>query len=311
MKRLLLLLMLSVTAPITALTDEAFCQASKLQDISVTIDSGVGHGSGTLFNRKVDGDIVTYVWTAAHVIDNLRKTRTVIVDGSPKTVVEFGDAKLVQEFRQNGRRIGEGRMEARVVRYSDAERGEDLALLEVRKRNFVPYELSAKFYLDEEIPEVGTRLSHVGSLLGQVGSNSYTEGVVSQIGRVIDDLGANGVVFDQTTVTAFPGSSGGGVYRADDGRYVGMLVRGAGEQFNFIVPIRRMRAWAKQADIEWAIDPSVEMPSKNDLKNLPIDDAGVTAGVGRDPCCKEFPYLLRLTEPKHKSALDIIRSAVK
>jgi hypothetical protein len=297
--------LIALALAMTTLSDFAYCQASKLQEISVTIDSGRGHGSGTLFNRKVDGEVVTYVWTAAHVIDNLRKTRTVIVDGSPKTVVEFGDAKLVQEFRQNGRRIGESRMEARVVRYSDAERGEDLALLEVRKHNFVPYEVTARFYLDEEIPDVGTRLSHVGSLLGQVGANSYTEGVVSQIGRVIEDLGANGVVFDQTTVTAFPGSSGGGVYKADDGRYVGMLVRGAGEQFNFIVPIRRMRAWAKQADVEWALDPSVKMPSDDALKNLPIEDVGFKSEC--NSTCKEFPVLLH----RQKSALDILRGAVK
>ena len=39
-------------------------------------------------------------------------------------------------------------------------------------------------------------------------------------------------IFDQTTCVAFPGSSGGGVFlKRDDPRYVGMLVRGAGEGF--------------------------------------------------------------------------------
>ena len=276
----------------------------KLQDLSVTIHSesagffgGTSQGSGVLFTRQVGDDTVTYVWTAAHVVDNLRKTRTVVINGTPKVVIEFADAQIVQEFRENGRRIGEAKYEARVVRYSDSEQGEDLALLEVRKRNFSP--ATVTFY-DGDIPDIGTELYHVGSLLGQFGSNSLTTGVVSQIGRVLD-LGANGTVFAQTTVTAFPGSSGGGVFLKSDGRYVGMLVRGAGEQFNLIVPIRRMREWAAKAKIEWALDPSIPMPTAEELAKLPIEDTGVEFEKGYDSekspktevVNREFPFLLR------------------
>lgn len=243
-----------------------------LQDISVTIKADGAQGSGTLFNRKVGDDTVTYVWTAAHVVDGLRKVRSVVVNGTPKVVVEFSDAQIVQEYKQDGRRIGELKMEAKVVRYSDAEQGEDLALLQVRKKNFVPASTTATFYQNDAIPPIGTPLCHVGSLLGQVGANSYTTGVLSQVGRVLD-LGATGTVFDQTTVTAFPGSSGGGVYTMD-GKYVGMLVRGAGEQFNFIVPVRRMNEWAARAGVRWAIDPKVKMPTNDELRKLPIEDTG-------------------------------------
>lgn len=256
----------------------------QLQDVSVTIRAGQGRGSGVLFKR---GE-VTYVWTAAHVVDGLRKTRTIIVNGAPKVVVEFSDAQIVQEFRENGRRIGEQTMEARVVRYSDSEQGHDLALLEIRKRNFSP--VTAVFY-DGEIPEIGTELFHVGSLLGQFGANSLTTGVVSQIGRVLD-LGVNGTVFDQTTVTAFPGSSGGGVYLKSDGRYIGMLVRGAGEGFNFIVPTRRMRQWADAAGIAWAMDCKLPMPSAEVLAKLSIEDAGVTFSTEKSAASKSFPTLL-------------------
>lgn len=279
----------------------------KLQDISVTIQSGRSQGSGTMFTRKVGDDTVTYIWTAAHVVDNLRKMRPVVINGNPKLVVEFEDAQVVQEFRQDGRCIGERKMYARVIRYSDAQEGEDLALLEIRKRNFVPADTTTAFYESDEAPDVGTELYHVGSLLGQLGSNSLTSGIMSQQGRVLA-LGANGVVFDQTTVTAFPGSSGGGVFLKGDGRYVGMLVRGAGEQFNFIVPVRRLRAWAKSAKVEWAIDQNVAMPSADELKKLPIEDTGVDFGPqaamapgGSRPhedINKEFPFLLLLTNPK-------------
>ena len=53
-----------------------------------------------------------------------------------------------------------------------------------------------------------------------------------------------------------------------------MLVRGAGEGFNLIVPIRRMHRWAKSAGVEWAIDPKVDLPSDEELAKLPIEDVG-------------------------------------
>jgi len=302
MKRLLFALLLLMAVPLPAAEPKAASPTiQKLQDISVTIRAGFAQGSGTMFNRKVGDDVITYVWTAAHVVDNLRSTRSVILNGNSRTAVEFEDAQIVQEFKQDGRTIGEIKMGAKVIRFSDATEGEDLALLQVRKKNFVPLETSATFYLDEEIPAIGTELYHVGSLLGQVGANSLTTGVVSQIGRVLE-LNANGVVFDQTTVTAFPGSSGGGVYLKNDGRYIGMLVRGAGEQFNLIVPARRMRDWAKVAKVEWAMDASVAMPTDEELKKMPVEDSGVSfapgypSSAGAPAASRDYPYMLKINK---------------
>ncbi len=56
---------------------------------------------------------------------------------------------------------------------------------------------------------------------------------------------------------------------------MGMLVKGAGETFNLIVPARRIRSWAKKADIEWAIDDKVALPSEEDLKKIPIEDSNL------------------------------------
>lgn len=240
-----------------------------LQDISVTIRSGNSEGSGVILTRKdAQKEIVNFVWTAGHVIDNLRSTRKVVSpDGAERTVVEFRDAKIVKLLVENGRTVGTLQLDAEVIRYSDAETGEDLALLRIRKKNFIENS-TVKFFLDKEIPSLGTELYHVGSLLGEEGANSMTSGIYSQQGRLI-----NKTVFDQTTVIAFPGSSGGGVF-LQDGRYVGMLVRGAGEAFNLIVPVRRMLNWAKSAKVEWAIDPSIPMPSDEELAKLPVEDIG-------------------------------------
>lgn len=281
--------------------------ADYLQDVSVTIVSeglfSRGEGSGVIFSRKdKDGNTVNFIWTAAHVIDNLRSERKVIVNGAPKTLVQFKDAKIVKVVRQNGRSVGQLELDAEVIKYSDSEDGHDLALLKVRKLNFVSD--TVKFYLDKEIPKLGTDLWHVGSLLGQMGSNSMTDGVYSQTGRLIKSL--NKHVFDQTTVAAFPGSSGGGVFLKSDARYVGMLVRGAGETFNLIVPARRMTQWATKNNIMWALDPKVKMPTDDELAKIPVEDVGADfseEGVDRKRkkralVGKTYPHLFRTEQHK-------------
>ena len=234
-----------------------------LQDISVTIHAGNAQGSGTLVTRNG----VNYVWTAGHVVADQRRTRLVIDGkGGTRTVVEFDDVQIVKELVEDGRSVGKISMDAEVIRYSSADTGEDLALLRVRKKNFVS--VSAEFYLDIKIPSISTDLVHCGSLKGQFGSNSVTTGIVSQIGRVFD-----GNIYDQTTCTAFPGSSGGGVF-LKDGRYVGMLTRGAGETFNLIVPVRRLRPWAERVGVAFAVDANLPIPSDEELKKQPVEDNG-------------------------------------
>ena len=45
-----------------------------LQQVSVTIKAGDAQGSGTLVTRQIGEDTVTFIWTAAHVVDGLRTT---------------------------------------------------------------------------------------------------------------------------------------------------------------------------------------------------------------------------------------------
>lgn len=261
--------------------------AQYLQSLSVTIKAGRSEGSGVAFSR----DGTTLIWTAGHVVEGLRKTREVVEPGTgtKRTVVEFDDPQIVQQLIENGRTVGRVEMDAEVIRYSDSDSGEDVALLRVRKKGFLA--VAARFHDGGEVP-LGTRLFHVGSLLGQVGSNSMTDGIMSQHGRVLGKK-----EFDQTTVTAFPGSSGGGVYLAD-GQYVGMVVRGAGEGFNLIVPVRRLRAWAKKAGVEWAVDPAVAMPTAEELEKLPVEEIGATFKLSAAGGQKDFGFLIRRTEER-------------
>ena len=277
--------------------------AEHLQNVSVTIRSegeySNGEGSGVIFTRKdKDGNLVNLVWTAGHVIDNLRSTRRTVVNGKPNTVVEFKDPMVIKEIRQNGRTVGRLQMDAEVLKYSDAKNGHDLALLRVRKLDFVTD--TVEFYLEDKIPPLGEDLLHVGSLLGQMGANSMTDGIYSQHGRLIRSL--NKFVFDQTTCTAFPGSSGGGVYLKSNARYVGMLVRGAGEGFNLIVPVRRMKDYCEKHKIMWALDSNIAMPTDDDLAGMPIEHAPEereeTKTAEEEAAKKMFPFMLRVTYPK-------------
>ena len=186
--------------------------AQHLQDVSVTIKSNGSEGSGVLITREMlpkkdskEKVKVNFVVTCAHVVDNLRSTRTIVEGGKSKTIVEFKDPQIVKELTENGRKVGELKMDAKVILYSDAEEGEDLAVLLVRKRGFV--DTNTEFDLSGKPVKIGTRLFHVGSLFGQSGANSMTTGIMSQIGRVLDLGSGGGTVFDQTTVTAFPPGS--------------------------------------------------------------------------------------------------------
>jgi S1-C subfamily serine protease len=277
-------------------TKERRAVAEYLQDISVTIRSESGYnrseGSGVLITREINKEKVTFVWTCAHVVDNLREVRSVIEDGNPKKIVEFDDVQIIKELVESGRRVGEIKMDATVVKFSDADDGEDLALLMVRAKDYG--KASAEFYLNEKDPiiPIGTQLFHVGSLLGQMGANSMTSGIVSQVGRIHGK-----VEFDQTTVTAFPGSSGGGVF-LQDGKYVGMIVRGAGEGFNLMVPVRRMKRWAEKHGVMWALDPSIPAPTLDKIKTLPIENVSKEDGGSKKKKnfpseLKELPYLIK------------------
>ena len=252
-----------------------------LQNVSVTIKAEQFQGSGTLVTRQIGEDTISFVWTAGHVVSSLRSVRRVITKGSERFVVEYRDPEIVQERQQGGRRVGEVKYDCKVVKVTDADYGDDLALLMVRCKNAYPISASAKFHLDiNYIPPIGVELSHCGSLLGQFGANSYTTGVLSQTGRTLKMKGANVRVFDQVTAVAFPGSSGGGMFLKADGTYIGMLTQGVMQLqgFNFIVPVRRIHAFANEAKLGWALDPSIPMPSLQEIDAISVETEGLVPG---------------------------------
>ena len=95
----------------------------------------------------------------------------------------------------------------------------------------------------------------------------------------------------------------------DAGKYVGMLVRGAGETFNFIVPVRRMRKWSRQQGVLWAMDETVATPSYSDILQLPIEGASASSvAKGEKKSISEdsakFPTLIQTREKPQSNASE-------
>lgn len=218
---------------------------------SIQVCSEGGFGSGVLTRNGSN----LYCWTAGHVVRHNRQIRTVLdpETGQERKVIEFADCRLLTEDFQNGRKVGDRRILAKVIRYSATH---DLALLLIYRQD----QAQATVQFSFDIPEIGASIWHVGSMGGPPGVNSFAEGVFSTAGRLIatrdggNDLAAP-VTYDQVTIPALPGSSGGGVF-LKNGLCIGLLTRGVtaeSEAPNLIVPSRRMKEYAKESDCLWAL----------------------------------------------------------
>ena len=276
-------------------------------------ESGEATGSGVIVTRTLKDKngkthIVNFVWTAGHVVDSLRNVRSATDSktGAKKQIVEFGTPYIVKELinQKTGIKEGEVRLVTKVLCYSDADTGEDLALLIILKEDFV--KATTTFYLKKSIPSIGTPLCHIGSRFGDIGSGSFSAGHLSYIGRMLKLSTATTKVFDQTSVPASPGSSGGGMFvqwgDEDETKCVGLIVRGGEASFNFIVPVRRMKDWAKKMNIEFALDPKAKMPTLEDLNSIAIDDGWVKKAGKKKTASKKYsskyPFYLHTKDTK-------------
>lgn len=271
------LLLSCVALAVALIPQTAFGQSvgRKLQQVAVNVVARSTQGSGTIFVRQIDNQEVTFVLTAYHVISNLRKVETRVIDGKEEKRVVYDDAEVTQEVFQEGRRVGKVTYSARVI-CVDSRR--DLALLMLRKEGRV-FETSAVFYLGDEIPDVGTSVLHAGSPGGFEigGSATVTSGIISRIGVPISEFGgADFGVFDQTTCPALPGSSGGLVAKADTGEVVGIITIGlrSSTGFNWMVPIRTIKKWLDEAKMTWFYDDKVEKPRLSELRSLSVIEVG-------------------------------------
>ena len=248
-----------------------------LQTISVNIKTGTGQGSGTIFITEVEGKKTAFVVTAYHVVEDLRKVRDVIApDGSPRKKVEYDDATILQEQVDNGRVVGEIRYDAKVI-CVDSRR--DIAVLRARKSD--AFSISGYFY-NGDIPMPGTEIYHCGAPGGSDigGSASLTSGIISRVGvRIKDFTDSEYGVYDQVDCAALPGSSGGLIALRECGCWIGMITIGvrSSDNFHWFVPVRTFRQFAKEAKMEWLVDPNQPRPTEKDLEGIPVELNQVTA----------------------------------
>ncbi len=223
----------------------------KLKTISVTVEYKDECGSGIVVQK----DDYCFILTAAHVVENARTVKKV----KDKEEVSFNDCKVLLKTIEDGRIVGELSFDAEVVKY---DREEDLAVLLVRKKKAFTSGIS--FYLGEKLPPVGTKLYHVGSPLGELGSQSVIPGFYSAHGRIVETR-----LFDTISCNAFPGSSGGAVV-LEDGRYIGMVLRGRPGGFVLIKPIRVITTWLEKNKMKFLVDPKEKLPGLDEIRKLSV-----------------------------------------
>lgn len=277
-------IVLTLTAILIPLCGWAQDLAERLQNLSVTVHATGGQGSGAIITR----DGINYVLTAGHVVSEGRRVISFHDNstGGTKKLSKFDVVTVVKEIVRDGKSIGFTEIQADVVAYSGPEYGDDLALLKLRDHIT---DDSMEFWNEEEknTPPVGTKICHVGSFLGQDGSNSYSEGRISQIGRSLFDHS-----FDQTDVIGFPGSSGG-LIATLDGKYIGTLVRRAGQGYILYVPIRRIKTWAHDHNVDFIFDKNGKPSGAIKLETLEPEHDSESIGENSFQLSESlFPYLL-------------------
>ena len=242
MKYLYVLILLLLSTPcFTQLAQLAqLTPTEQLQENTVLLTNGHGHGSGVLFTRT-DGDrVTTFVWTAAHVANIFMN-----YNGT------FAPMGVIQ---------GDKRATARVLRAGDSYAGTDCALLEIVSGD--DFNGTAKFYRGFDEVKVGQKIVHCGTPLEFLNERLVTFGRVSYVNRLFDDsrLLLNPRLLDNIDITAYPGCSGGPV--VDEGTYeiIGLLIMGSAPRLGIIEPTRSMYDWAKAHDCMWAFDREVELP---------------------------------------------------
>jgi S1-C subfamily serine protease len=262
MKKVLIALLVSLCLIPLCVGEEKEVSPDAAKESSVLVDTGENAGSGVIFKNL----FITFVWTDAHVVSCTQVIKKVVDPntGETKVTVTYKDVYVVKEIVENGRKVGELKLLAKVIRYSEEE---DIAVLYVYKKSFG----SESVTFSDVTPKAGTAIWHVGSFFGYRGINSVSDGRISFVGRLRTGGKATDtdfpLVYDQMTAVAHPGSSGGGVFLKSNGACVGLVTEFLGASDGLfthgsfcVTPTRRLRTFAKRVGCEWAMDRNHKVP---------------------------------------------------
>ena len=260
MCRFLILLMLGICLSYSSETNSPTIP-EYLQSISVKIDIPEGTGSGVVFTRTdaTGTNKISFIWTAGHLFHQKNNMFDIFFLGLISTNEAVIDhAEISQLISVDGMAAPAGsNILARLIKCSKTN---DLALLQLEKPFFNTN--TAIFDLSSRIPRTGERVFSVSAPMGSDGT--FSEGVYSFIGKK-----KWGKVFDQTTCVVYPGSSGGGFFLTN-GICIGLAIAYQAPTINYIIPMRRIQEWAKYENLEWALDPTLPIPTEKEIKAITI-----------------------------------------
>lgn len=203
--------------------------------VALHTPDGLFGGSGVLVRRD-DGE--WYCWTAAHVVESLKK--------------ECGLSRSIVLARIFDQRQGlDMRVESRIQRVIAIDEKLDLALLQIILPDF-PFTSAV---VDRAPIELGREVINCGFPHVGVAPWNTVWGRISQVpGEEWNDppnypdgkyLGCS--------LMAFPGCSGSGIWDASTGRLLGILVAAFGPGGITFIHNDVMAEFAKEHDITWAL----------------------------------------------------------
>lgn len=236
-----------------------------LQSVTVLVDTVAVNGTGCVFIRKdsTGTNNIVFIWTAGHLVKHTQDSFEEIFSKQVlmQRRISLDAYKIFQNITKDGTTIGKTNVLANVVKFSD-EFHDDIGLLMIDSPFYGTN--SIRFDLSEKPPKVGIPLRSVTCPYSLWGS--YSEGVMAFVGRAI-----RGNVYDQTTCLVYKGSSGGPIF-SEDGKCIGLVSSMTAPNMNYIVPARRLVAWAKKKHLEWALNPDAPIPSKSEIKRIVPED---------------------------------------
>lgn len=238
-------------------------------EASVLVSAAGSCGSGVIFvNHEYN-----FAWTDFHVVEDCQSVAE--VDGQPK--VSYKDVWLSQPVVKGGTKVGETKMHAKIIACGKRD---DLALLVLTNPAFTKGVTFA-----DGPPRVGTSVWHVGSMHGNMGINSVSLGVVAGVGRLrlrFKDNEKEGIIYDQASMVAHHGSSGGGIFDKRTGKCLGLVTEFLWASRDdeshgslCFTPARRLREFARRNKVEFAVDASIKVDVS--IFANPITDGDIPA----------------------------------
>ena len=121
---------------------------------------------------------------------------------------------------------------------------------------------------------------------------SVTDGIISGFDR---SSPAYRMHFNQSNAAIYGGSSGGGFFRKDDGRYIGMLTRGIGNSVALYIPAREIKTWLDDNNVSFIHAKHKPIRALKILLAEPKEEPRYT--VQPEPKPKPEPEII-ITKPK-------------